>query len=121
VTTDWKPQGPVRNPALLRRLHREWRSCEVCGRTDGRLSLHHISKHPRDDLRGNLVMLCGSGTTGCHGLIEAHDRRTRQALGQVLLTDRRDVVQYLVERRGEDAARAWLAATYYVDLEDSCG
>jgi hypothetical protein len=26
-----------------------------------------------DDVAANLVALCGSGTTGCHGLVEARD------------------------------------------------
>ena len=47
--------------------------CELCGRAqaDG---VHHRqprsaggSWHP-----ANLLDLCGSGTTGCHGLVEAH-------------------------------------------------
>lgn len=42
-------------------------------------SLHH--RRPRGsggtslawvNLPGNLVMLCGSGTTGCHGFVESH-------------------------------------------------
>jgi hypothetical protein len=30
------------------------------------------SKLPWVDKPGNLILLCGSGTTGCHGYIESH-------------------------------------------------
>ena len=42
-------------------------------------SIHHRrprgmggSKDPATDLPANLVSLCGSGTTGCHGQVEGH-------------------------------------------------
>jgi hypothetical protein len=85
----------VRDPVLLSILHRDWRECALCGQHRGRLSLHHISKHPRDDVEANLVMLCGSGTTGCHGEIEAG------------LTKKFE---------GRDRAAAWITRTYYVEV-----
>ena len=58
--------------------------CCRCGATAE--SIHH--RKPRgmggtrddraNDLR-NLVSLCGSGTTGCHGRIEAHRRQAYEA------------------------------------------
>lgn len=69
--------------------------CHGTAYSEGRLSLHHVSKHPRDDLRENLVMLCGDGVRGCHGKIEAHDHETIQALNHYLLASRPDVVEHL--------------------------
>lgn len=69
----------------------------LCGSTEP-LSLHHVLKHPRDDLEGNLAMLCGSGTTGCHGLIEAHDDHAVADLGVYLWNERPDVLEHLTWR-----------------------
>lgn len=110
---DPKPGGRVRDPELLRELHLEWKECALC-RATGQLSLHHISKHPRDDERGNLVMLCGSGTTGCHGKIEARDEETLYALGRYILRSRGDVISYLYERLGAVAAQDYLRRTLLV-------
>lgn len=80
------------------------------------MSLHHISKHPRDDVEANLVMLCGSGTTGCHGLVEAGHRETRRRLGYHLLHVRTDVLPYLITKHEtEERARAWISRNYYVE------
>jgi len=54
--------------------------CERCGTDDAlRWSLHHRkprgmggSKDPAINSPANIVLLCGSGTTGCHGWIESH-------------------------------------------------
>lgn len=121
VNPDPRPQGPIRDPDLLRQLHLEWKECALCrsvgeARTGDNpenliwvgLSLHHISKHPKDDVRGNLVMLCGHGTAGCHGLIEAAESKTLQNLGQYILGARGDTIAYLYERLGSVAAREFL-------------
>jgi hypothetical protein len=58
-----------------------WR-CEKCGKRlndNGYISVHHRkprgmggSKGIELNLPSNLMLLCGSGTTGCHGYIESH-------------------------------------------------
>lgn len=70
-------------PAKIReRVHsRDGRFCARCDRSivDYPASIHHRfprrmggTKNPlSNDLR-NLVTLCGSGTTGCHGWVESH-------------------------------------------------
>ena len=106
----------VADSALLRALHQEWRECVICGEHRGKLSLHHVHKHPRDDVRGNLVMLCGTGTTGCHGKVEHADRDSRRALGWYLVQNRPDVLRYLATKlRGEVQARAWIQRTFYIE------
>jgi len=58
---------------------RAGRACERCPRSGGPFSIHH--RRPRgmggtkDPAAGgvpNGVLLCGSGTTGCHGEVEAN-------------------------------------------------
>lgn len=104
AATDPKPPARVRDPHLLRRLHRIWRECALCGTGRRPLSLHHVSKHPRDDVQANLVMLCGSGTTGCHGRVEHHDPDAVTRLN-AHLRGRPDTVAYLASRQ-----REWLVA-----------
>lgn len=59
--------------------------CEVCGAPG--TNTHHRrprglggSKDPATNLPGNLLRVCGSGTTGCHHEIESH-RAQSYALG----------------------------------------
>lgn len=112
---DPKPAARVRDPVLLKILHRDWRECVLCGEHRGRLSLHHVSKHPRDDVRENLVMLCGDGVRGCHGAIEAGGREARELLGKHIVEERPDVIEYLNQKLGEGRAAAWLERMLYVE------
>lgn len=129
VRPDPKPAGRIRDRDLLRQLHLEWKECVLCGsigetregmpnpeglRWIG-LSLHHISKHPRDDIRGNLVMLCGHGTAGCHGLVEANNEETIRALGRYILRSRGDTITYLYERKGASAAQEFMRRSLLLD------
>jgi len=102
----------VRDAQLLRQLHRELTECEVTG---GRwpLSLHHINRHPRDDIIGNLVMVEGDGTTGFHGRLEARDPVALHMLGEYIVTERPDTIEYLTWRFGTEAP-AWLERRYLV-------
>ena len=69
-------------PAGVVRLVRErcQGRCERCGTSDSyRWSVHHRkprgmggSRVPRINSPANLLMLCGSGTEGCHGWVESH-------------------------------------------------
>jgi hypothetical protein len=53
-------------------------------------------------------MLCGSGTTGCHGLIEAGNEAKRRELGKHVLLCRSDITAHLEEMKGVDGAREWM-------------
>lgn len=111
VRPDLKRAPRVKDPALLRRLHLRWRSCALCGQGAGRrLSLHHI--YPKgqggDDVVGNLIMLCGHGTAGCHGDVEARSAVTLTLL-RIHIDGRSDVIEYLDGKLGGiDRALAWL-------------
>lgn len=109
VLGDPKPPARVKNGPLLALLHHEWRECFLCDAINVRLSLHHVHKHPRDDLRSNLVMLCGSGTTGCHGEIEHAAPGARARLVREIRVRRPDVFAYLrTKLGGAIAADEWL-------------
>lgn len=104
---DPRPQGRIRNPELLAELHLRWKECALC-RATWPLSLHHIVKHPRNDVEGNLVMLCGDGVQGCHGMIEAGDQNTLYALGRHIHDERYDSIVYIYEHLGATAGREWM-------------
>lgn len=57
------------------------RRCERCGTASGPFNVHHRTgrgmggtSNPAANSTVNLVLVCGSGTTGCHGEIESHRR-----------------------------------------------
>lgn len=72
-------------------------SCEICGSAVGDrrgvdFSIHH--RRPRQmggtrwhgaSLPSNLLLACGSGTTGCHGVLESH-RAGAVAAGWLVLS-----------------------------------
>lgn len=77
-------------------------------------NVHHI--YPRskggDDVPPNLVGLCGSGTTGCHGLIELRDPAARSALG-AMIRSQENRMSYLERKIGDrERAEAWLNRNY---------
>ena len=65
--------------------------CERCGTSDTlRWSFHHRiprgmggSRDPRLNLPSNIILLCGSGTEGCHGWVESN-RSEALVLGLLL-------------------------------------
>ena len=75
---------PTGTRALV--LQRDGHRCARCGRSvlDFPASVHHRvprrmggTRDPRIDDPRNLVLLCGSGATGCHGDIESHRTTAR--------------------------------------------
>jgi len=62
------PTPATRRLVLARDLGR----CAWCGRWYGdALNIHHrlLRSHGTDNSPSNLIALCGSGTTGCHGAV----------------------------------------------------
>lgn len=87
----------------------EFEECCLCGAVD--FSIHHVLKRSQggDDVRANLVALCGHGTAGCHGLVEGADRGACWALGRYLAAERPDTITYLGWRLGGPVAAAeWM-------------
>ena len=67
---DPKPPPPVRDLAVLRRFHAFYSNCVHCG--NAHITAAHLVGRGRggDDHMGNLVPLCGSGSSGCHGAFD---------------------------------------------------
>lgn len=115
MTSDPKREKRIRDPELLRLVHYEFEECVICGSVH--FSIHHVLKRSQggDDVRANLVALCGSGTTGCHGAVEAAEKDACAALGRYLTQERPDTIAYLELRlEGCEAAQEWLRRHLHV-------
>lgn len=94
-----KPTGPS-SDVVDAVLHRAAYSCEICGDGVGDIrgldySIHH--RRPRGmggtrwegaNLPSNLMLLCGTGVNGCHGIVESH--RAGAVAGGWLVLSRTD-------------------------------
>ena len=80
--------------------------CEVCGEKPTRdYSIHHRrprgmggTRSPAVNSPANLMYVCGSGTTGCHGLIES-DRKWAASLGYLVRSGQDPVEEPIVLHR----------------------
>lgn len=111
---DWKPAPRVvdRQAIARARLERPWCEIPSCGRHGA--TFHHVLPRGErgDDDPRNGIMLCGDGTTGCHGLAEARDPTVRAEIGRVLLA-RADTIEYLdLKLGGLDRALDYLRRNY---------
>lgn len=109
MTSDPKREPRIRDPELLRRMHFEFEECCICGNV--LFSVHHVLKRSQggDDVKENLVPLCGSGTTGCHGAVEGAETAACAALGHYLTHERPGTIAYLGSRLGSPVAAAeWM-------------
>lgn len=62
-----------------RALHeRAYSCCEACG-SPGATNAHHRLNQSQGgpDTLSNLMLLCGSGTTGCHGIVTVNPESAR--------------------------------------------
>jgi 5-methylcytosine-specific restriction endonuclease McrA len=99
MTSDFK------NPARHRADRLEWEQivktklgpCRCCGQWGS--SFHHLV--PRslggDDVADNIVPLCGDGTRGCHGDVEA---RVPTALHELRESLRPEELRYVLRKKG---------------------
>lgn len=105
---DFRPSKRVKNPQALKDKHTAGCFCVLnCG---AKGSVHHVLPRSQggDDLAANLVCLCGSGTTGHHGKVEAADTPTLVLLGEHLLLERPDTIGYIKAKLGEQEGVEWL-------------
>lgn len=111
IMPDWKPRKRIKDPKVMRDMHAAGVQCVLCAK---RGSLHHVLPRSRggDDVYENLIGLCGSGTTGHHGLVEAYDLDTRNDIGSWLLSERPDIIDYVKRRLGDEEGAAWLERKY---------
>ena len=106
---------PLMIPAAVRLLvyERAHENCERCFRWARGGSAHHRfargmggSRDPRINDPRNIVLLCGSGVTGCHGWIEHHPEQGRQ---EGWLIDTLEEAQ--LDRPMADIAGRWFQLT----------
>ena len=109
VDPDPKPAKRIVDPGVGHRKVLRNPRCRLCEKPSQ--SGHHFL--PRslggDDVEAAVIELCGTGTTGCHGLIEAADREARGKLGQRL---RREEIDYAFAKMGPGRAAAFLLRYY---------
>lgn len=138
-----KPAKRLVDAQAIRRAQLRSCGCVACGWQVGG-NVHHVLPKGKggDDVDGNLLVLCGTGTSGCHGAhhgnpyetpvkwhrdedgsfyeqytIERRDREwVDRRVGAHIVTLRPDIIKYVVRKLGYDAGRAFLAKTYYVEL-----
>ena len=105
-----KPKRNRRTAASPERIAeiraKKCQECRLCGKT-ANVTAHHLVPRSQGGqwVAWNIVGLCGSGTTGCHGLIEARDKAACYLL-RARLTDHE--YSFLVQHMGE----GWLDRKY---------
>lgn len=127
-----KPRRIVDQSVVARATLRR-RSCAACG-GQGANGHHVLPKGHRpagDDVEENIVTLCGTGTSGCHGAFHGNpytvqvgnwaldvERRdsewVRRRVGEHLLGQRWDVIEYVLQRLGDGPGRAFLDRFYFI-------
>lgn len=103
-------------------VEREGNRCAVCRGWHASMNGHHV--YPRDlggdDVEANVAPLCGSGTTGCHGLVHAGDAWAVSTLRQWVEIHRETLIYLCAKLKTVDAARAFLDR-YYPDRRETEG
>jgi hypothetical protein len=121
---DPKPAKRIVDTMATRRVVRNEPRCRLCPKRarfvdvneDGveivitGVTGHHLVKRSQqgDDVDDNIVPLCGSGTTGCHGEVE-RSREARSRLREKLTAAN---VAYCVAKKSQ----AWLDEHYPVSV-----
>ncbi len=105
---DPRPTKRVKNPKAMSDTHKAGCFCVLnCGKPG---SVHHVLPRSQggDDIPANLVCLCGSGTTGHHGLVEANNPGALAELGAYLQLERPDTIRYVKIKLGDMEGTEWL-------------
>ena len=93
--------------------------CVVCGEPGA--NAHHVLYGSwagrRENVLANGVMLCGSGTLGCHGRFHAGDRAVAIAIGEYIRDHRPDTLSYLATKLGATQAIDYIERRYYTEVE----
>lgn len=131
VTPDPKPAARIVDRGAIRRAKLMYPWCAACGAgPDVGLNGHHVLGKGvgGDDVVSNIVCLCGTGTTRCHGAHHGNPYMQAAAggvlrridaewvdrkVGETLLHSRQDVIGYLLGKLGESQGREFLTRTYY--------
>ncbi len=104
LDTNPDPKPPARivdRKAFARFYDQAALACQICGDngTAYGLSIHHLLPRGQggDDMPSNFALLCGHGTAGCHGDVEAHRNGARSRLRESMTQEQ---IAYLVAKRG---------------------
>ena len=123
---------PIRvvDPAVSRAFLLAERECCACGRAA--TNAHHVvrrgSPHFGDDVVENLVPLCGSGTSGCHGAahgvtsIENETAWTPVVVSKLIgayLLCRPEKLDYVFSKLGADAGAEYLLRFFGVYSQEA--
>ena len=67
-------------------------------------TLHHVVSKSLggDDIEENLIPLCGSGTTGCHGIMETHPTGWQAVAVRIRHRFQPDELRYVLATKGFD-------------------
>lgn len=107
---DVKPAKRVKNPKAMKDVHAKGCFCVLnCGRKG---EAHHtlFKSHGGGDDPANIVCLCATH----HGLVHSEDTPTLVLLGEHLLLDRPDTVEYIKRTLGESGGAEWLRRRLHV-------
>lgn len=112
VTPDFKSPKRIVDPrAGMDKVAAEGR-CRACGKLPtghplDSLNRAHLVPRSRggDDVPANIIPLCGSGTSGCHGLSHEHHVPTLRAIRRALKPEE---VAYVIAK----TSRAWLDRSF---------
>lgn len=122
MSADPKPAARIVDRKAFAELHesatRAARGCQVCGlvwRYQPGLSIHHIVPRGQggDDVPANFALLCGHGTAGCHGDVEARRNGARERLRAAMTSEQ---LAYVTQKKSQ----AWLDRMYPLTCPE-CG
>lgn len=108
-----RPSHKIRivNPAAVVAKVLAERECRVCGKpaSNGDHIIQKGAPHYGDDVEENVVPLCGTGTSGCHGKKHDRDPETMLIYGERLKPDE---IEYVRSKLGQEEGDAWLFNTF---------
>lgn len=130
MTVDPRPAARIVDKDALRVARLLSDECAACGRPPG--SAHHVIPRGErgDDVPENIVLLCGSGNTGCHGAWHGNPYTVTaggavaaridalwvaRRIGQTLLESRPDVIEYVRRKLGPVPAAEYLHRRYLME------
>lgn len=125
---DPKPAQRIVDPKVYPKFYALWDSCLACG--SPRITAAHLYGKGQggDDVLANLIPLCGSGSSGCHGAYDnGHSYlgdfgrlvtpvAVRSMIGAWLQSEAGEAARwYLTSKLGAEASRAWVERTFGED------
>lgn len=106
---DAKPAARIVNPTAGRSKVLLEGRCRACGTTRSLNRAHLVPRGQRgDDVDENIIPLCGSGTTGCHGKLTDHSRGWQPIAASVRRSLLPAETAYILRKKGDD----WLNRVY---------